>query len=149
MVSAKCVTSDVGDTKWQRDWWWLWIFKRSSPHGQHERTPQNHQAMQCHVTPSQQPRSIWAGGWTNPYNGTRQQTFSTSDFNDVVCFTFVCTLVYLDHTVVLVQLDVRSRKGLNCYLLSVNLLEHTGNQVSTLEACIFNLRTQYRANSIQ
>ena len=28
----------------------------------------------------------------------------------------------------------------------MDLLEHTGNQVSTLEACIFNLRTQYRAN---
>ena len=105
--------------------------------------------MQCHVTHSKQPRTIWAGGWTNPYNGTRQQTFSTSDFNDVVSFTFVCTLVYLGHTVVLVQLDVRSRKVLNCYLSSVNLLEHTGNQVSTLEACIFNLRTQYRANPIQ
>jgi hypothetical protein len=98
--------------------------------------------MQCHITPSKQPISIWAGGWTNPYNGTRQQTFSTSDFNDVVSFTFVCTLVYFDHTVVLVQLDERSRKWLNCYPFS-DLLEHTGNQVSTLEACIFNLRTQY------
>jgi hypothetical protein len=44
--------------------------------------------------------------------------------------------VYLDHTVVLVQLDVQSRKGLNCYPLSVNLLEHTGNQVRTLDGCI-------------
>ena len=102
--------------------------------------------MQCHVTPSKQPRLIWGGGWTNPYDGTRQQKCSTSDFNDAVSFTFVCTLVYFDHTVVLVQLDVRSRKWLNCYPLSVDLLEHTGNQVSTLEACIFNLRTQYWAN---
>ena len=77
--------------------------------------------MQCHITPSKQPRSIWSGGWTNPYDGS----CSTSDFNDAVSFTFVCTLVYFDHTVVLVQL---------------------GNQVSTLEACIFNLRTQYRPN---
>ena len=49
------------------DWGWLWIFKRSSPHGQHERTPQNHQTMQCHVTHSKQPRSIWAGGCSQLY----------------------------------------------------------------------------------
>ena len=31
---------------------------------------------------------------------TRQQHFSTSAFDDVVSFTFVCTLVYLNHTIV-------------------------------------------------
>ena len=29
---------------------------------------------------------MWAGGWTNPYDGTRQRKCSTSDFNDVVRF---------------------------------------------------------------
>ena len=42
----------------------------------------------------------------------------------------MCTLVYLDHTVVLGQLDVQSRKGLNCYALLVNLLSRTYSELS-------------------
>ena len=126
MVSAQCVTIDVGDTKWQQT---------GDDFGYSNGLHHTDNMRELHRI-------------TKPCNVTIHIPSSQDQFGlvGVVSFTFVCTLVYLDHTVVLVQLDVRSRKGLNCYVLSVNLLEHTGNQVSTLEACIFNLRTQYRAN---
>ena len=56
----------------------------------------------------------------------------------------LCALlcVHIDHTVVVVQLDVRCRKGSNCYPLSVDLLEYTGNQIKTLETSVVNLRIQ-------
>ena len=67
---------------------------------------------------------------------------STSGFNGDLSFTFVCTVVCIDHTIVVVQLDVRCRKGSNCYPLSVDLLEYIGNQIKTLETSIVNLRIQ-------
>ena len=65
--------------------------------------------MQCHTLKAAKINLDW---WMrSPCDGTRQRQISTSDFSDVVSFTFVCTLVYLDHTVVLVQLDVQSTVG--------------------------------------
>ena len=53
------------------------------------------------VTSSNQPRLVWTGGGTNPFNKIRRWKYSTFSVNGVINLTCVCTLVYLHHTVVL------------------------------------------------
>ena len=55
------------------------------------------------VTSSNQPRLVWTGGGTNPFNKLRQRKYSTFSVNGIINLTCVCTLVYLHHTVVLAQ----------------------------------------------